>query len=143
MNNKEVIINKVEITPEAKIDYEIIAEGKFLDAVEFRKEINEYLLSLYEAGKLNKNYFHVKYYDESLDQMLLLFFYKGYKFQNMQVWDLSGICIEDDYTSGLEDEGQIRSWLMTKIDDNKKNDWVETMRFKLKVLYGEPEEDQE
>ena len=59
--------------------------------------------------------------------MLMLFFYKGRRFGIMQIWELSGICLETDWNEELEDSGRIRAWLLTSINPDD-DDWVEILR---------------
>lgn len=65
----------------------------------------------------------VKYYDEAIDRMLMLFLYKGEKFGRMQVWKVTGICFAEDWTEEQEESGQIRFWLKTKICDSSPK-WI-------------------
>ena len=90
---------------------------------DIKKEVETYLQ--YIADRTRGYYFRVKYYDEGIDRMLMLFLYKGERFGPMQVWKITGVCFAEDWTEELEENGQIRFWLKTKISDfEDKTDWV-------------------
>lgn len=117
-------INKVVITEEVEFDYEEIL-GLPMPKADIKEACENYIESRYDGGRTLWGYnYKWKYYDETADKMLLLFFYKGQKFGTMQMWDLCGVCFEDDWNENLEDCGQIRSWLKSKIDPKENGDWV-------------------
>ncbi len=121
----EMIINKVLITDEAKFDYES-EFGYMLQVADIKRETEQYIDN--KMVRFYGYYFRAKYYDENIDKMLLLFFYKGEKFGCMQMWELAGICLEEDYSEELEQDGNIRNWLNSKINSNEKRDWVIDLR---------------
>lgn len=117
-------INKVVITEEAEFDYESII-GLPMPKADIKEATENYIEIRYDGGRtLWRDYYKWKYYDEITDKMLYLFFYKGQKFGNMQMWDLCGVCFEEDWTEELEECGQIRNWLKSKIDPQNNGDWV-------------------
>lgn len=117
-------INKVVITEEAEFDYESII-GLPMPKADIKEATENYIEIRYDGGRtLWRDYYKWKYYDEIADKMLILFFYKGQKFGNMQMWDLCGICFEEDWSEELEECGQIRNWLKSKIDPQDNGDWV-------------------
>lgn len=117
-------INKVVITEEAEFDYESII-GLPMPKADIKEATENYIEIRYDGGRtLWRDYYKWKYYDEIADKMLYLFFYKGKKFGNMQMWDLCGVCFEEDWTEELEECGQIRNWLKSKIDPQDNGDWV-------------------
>lgn len=65
--------------------------------------------------------------------MLLLFFYKGERFGNMQMWELRGICSEEDWNAELEDNGRIRLWLNSLLNPKEETDWVWDLRQKERM----------
>lgn len=117
-------INKVVITEEAEFDYDSII-GLPMPKADIKEATENYIEIRYDGGRtLWRDYYQWKYYDEIADKMLYLFFYKGQKFGNMQMWDLCGVCFEEDWTEELEECGQIRNWLKSKIDPQDNGDWV-------------------
>ena len=120
---KETTINKLMISLEAKQDYECLLEKRMLTS-EIKKEVDEYFIHI--ESKLNTSYyFRIKYAEEDCDKMLMLFIYKDKKIGSMQLWRLAGICFEEDWSEELEDSGQVRFWLNTKITDlPEESDWV-------------------
>lgn len=117
-------INKVVITEEAEFDYEVIL-GLPMPKADIKEACENYIESRYDGGRTLWGYYYKwKYYDETADKMLLLFFYKGQKFGTMQMWDLCGVCLEEDWNENLEDCGQIRSWLKSKLNPIDNGDWV-------------------
>lgn len=117
-------INKVVITEEAEFDYDSIIDLPMPKA-DIKEATENYIEIRYDGGRtLWRDYYQWKYYDEIADKMLYLFFYKGQKFGNMQMWDLCGVCFEEDWTEELEECGQIRNWLKSKIDPQDNGDWV-------------------
>ena len=137
-----VIVNDIRISEEAKFDYEIISGKANCNLDEIRLDVMEYMIWQQNAGRLrNCSYFRVKYYDETSDKMLMLFFYLKDGKNIIQFWELSGICEADDWTEELEDSGNIRAWLKTKINDLEKDqDWVliERELEKENVFYQTP-----
>ena len=144
-------IAKVVITDEAKFDYECLFakplygnarandvewlknhfdEPEYISPVmpiaDIKAESEEYI-EIHPTAK-HRHYFHVKYYDESQGQMLMLFFYKGQKIGPMQLWDLKGICLAESWNEILEEKGVIRNWLKHGIDTEDKADWVLELR---------------
>ena len=117
-------INKVVITEEAEFDYDSII-GLPMPKADIKEATENYIEIRYDGGRtLWRDYYQWKYYDKIADKMLYLFFYKGQKFGNMQMWDLCGVCFEEDWTEELEECGQIRNWLKSKIDPQDNGDWV-------------------
>lgn len=117
-------INKVVITEEAEFDYESII-GLPMPKADIKEATENYIEIRYDGGRtLWRDYYKWKYYDEIADKMLFLFFYKGQKFGNMQMWDLCGVCFEEDWSEELEECGQIRNWLKSEIDPQDNGDWV-------------------
>ncbi len=121
----ETVINKVLIAAEARFDYES-EFGSLLPTADIKRETEDYINNI--TVRFYGYYFRVKYYDEATEQMLMLFFYKGERFGCMQMWELSGICLAEDWSEELEQEGQTRYWLKTKIIPDEKNDWVIDLR---------------
>ena len=65
----------------------------------------------------------------------------------MQLWEIRGICPAEDWTVELEEDGQIREWLNTKINPTEETDWVWDLRLKeerrkkeIAEEFGEEEE---
>lgn len=121
----ETVINKVLITAEARFDYES-EFGSPLPTADIKRETEEYISV--KTVRFDGYYFRVKYYDEVIERMLMLFFYKGERFGCMQMWELSGICPAEDWSEELEEDGQIRRWLKTKVNPKEKGDWVIDLR---------------
>ena len=123
----EIVINKVVVTDEAKFDYECLF-GRQIPKADIKRETEEYIDG--RQGRINGFYFRTKYLDETTDEMLMLFFYKGKRFDTMQMWELSGVCRADEWTRELEDDGQIRNWLNTSLDSKETTDWVWDLRIR-------------
>lgn len=127
---KQISINKVVFTAESIFDYtECMNFGK-LPKADIKKEVEEYLKTLEsEKSLLNCRYLRLKYFDELSNNMLFLFFYRGMSFGKMQMWKLSGICLEDEWSAEDEYDGLIRNWLKTQIEDLPNEvDWVVSFR---------------
>lgn len=131
---RKIYINKVVFTAEAICDYEEEMRLGALPKKDIKRETEEYLAYTELAGKLICcRYFRINYFDEGSDKMLMLFFYKGATLGNMQMWRLSGICLAEDWNEELEDDGLVRNWLVTKIEDlPEEEDWVERYNKYLK-----------
>lgn len=122
------LIHKVNISPEAVFDYEeCITLGK-LDKYTLKNELEEYI-GLNDRLR-EKHYFHCKYYDDNLGQMLRVFVYRKNRLGLMQLWEIAGICQAEHWDEDIEDEGIVKSWLNTKIDITleSKYDWVLALR---------------
>lgn len=125
----ETVINKVVITDEAIFDYEEITFGLPMPKADIKSESETYMENMQKSSRLLCGYyFRAKYYDEAIDKMLMLFFYKGIKLGSMQMWKLSGICEADDWTREAEEVGQIRVWLNSRLVPEDKGDWVWDLR---------------
>lgn len=127
---RENLIHKVHITPEAVFDYEETLELGTLPKNEIKAELEEYIDYITKSGYLNRTTYHkCKYYDEHSDRMLMLFIYKAERFGIMQTWEVKGICIADEWNETLEDEGIIRQWCRTEIENlHDEKDWVIQVR---------------
>ena len=121
----ERVINKVKITDEAVVDYETLCLSADMPKADIKQQTETYIDNLQAIGRLRYDYyFRCKYFDEQTNQMLMLFFYKGRAFGKMQMWTLAGLGVADDWTAELEDSGQIRFWLNSKVVYLDKTDWV-------------------
>ena len=126
----ETVINKVVITAEAEFDYE--SEFKRpLPKKELKRETEEYIGG--RLSRFNGYYFRAKYFDEMTDRMLMLFVYRGEVFGSMQIWEIRGICPAEDWTSELEEDGQVRVWLKSKLDTAEETDWVWDLRVREEI----------
>lgn len=122
MQARERVIHKVTVAEEAAFDYETIA-GIAPPVCDIKRELETYLC--FAAARNRGYYFRARYYDERIDRMMMLFIYKGERFGLMQVWKIAGVCYAEDWTEELEESGQIRFWLNTKISDIlTQTDWV-------------------
>ena len=123
----EAVINKVVITAEAEFDYES-EFGRRLPKIDIKRETEEYISG--SLSRFSGYYFRVKYLDEMTDRMLMLFVYKGDVFGSMQLWEIRGLCPAESWTPELEDDGQIREWLNSKLDQPEEIDWVWDLRLR-------------
>ena len=85
-------------------------------------------------------YIRAKYYDETTDEMLMLFFYKGKTISRMQMWELAGICRADDWSEEMEEDGIIRHWLKSSLTPKEETDWVWDLRVREEQRQKEVEE---
>lgn len=125
-----VLINKLNITAEARFDIKECLKLRKFDWQNMKSEVEEYITHQSKENRIPWwGYFRCKYYDEKSDSMLMLFIYKSNKLSIMQYWDLAGVCLEEEWTQELEDEGYIRSWLKKKIENlPEEDDWVISYR---------------
>ena len=136
----------VQITENAQFDYEnglifkkfpncddIVDENWRIESVydkplvimpktEYKKEVSDYI-------QLNKRlwyktYIRAVYYDEKLDRELMLFILKDRQIGCIQYWNIVGICNAADWTEDNEEDGVIRAWYTTNINDSDTYDWV-------------------
>ena len=138
-------INKIKFSYEAIFDYSVVVNLE-IEPYEIKKELEEYIDNLISANRFQGYYHRVKYFDERSEKMLMLFIYKGIKLHNIQSWEVVGICKASDWDEEIEECGQIRFWLTTRINDLHQNDWVEKYRVweeeqeKFKLLEEEKNE---
>jgi len=120
------LIHKLHITAEAVFDIKESLNLPLLDRRELKTQVEEYITRQEAARRLPWwGYFRCDYLDEGSGQLLKLFIYRREKLGLMQHWDLAGICKAEDWDEELEESGQIRAWLKTKIDDiTDEQDWV-------------------
>lgn len=134
------VINKINITAEAAFDYEMGPNLGKLDKKALKTGVEEYIANMNSSGRLlYEHYFRCGYFDECSGKLLMLFLYRSDRFSIMQTWDLAGICMAKHWTEDLEESGQIRSWLKTKIADlPDTEDWV--VRYRVNQILKETEE---
>ena len=120
------VINKITITAEAVFDLTKTLCLSKLDRRKLKHEVEKYIDFLNSDGRLLwQNYFRCKYQDEDEGGMLMLFLYRGKKNSLMQHWDLKGVCLESDWSEDDEEDGKIRAWIETKIEDlPDEDDWA-------------------
>jgi len=130
------LIHKVNISPEAVFDYEeCIGLGK-LDKYTLKNELEEYI-GLNDRLR-EKHYFHCKYYDDILGQMLRVFVYRKNRLGLMQLWEIAGICQAEHWDEDIEDDGKVRAWLKTGIEYLQGGeDWVVALRVNKILQYTE------
>ena len=124
------VIHKLNITPEAAFDLsECLGLDKFNKRA-LKTETEEYLNNLTVSGRLPWwGYFRCDYIDEDSGRRLKLFIYRGMRIGLMQYWDLTGVCEAADWTQDAEDDGLIRVWLESKIEDlPDEEDWAVRVR---------------
>ena len=117
------VIHKLNITAEASLDIKECLGDIVFDKRRFKADVEEYIQNM--SKRLPWwGYFRADYEDES-NERLKLFVYKGEKLGVMQLWDLRGVCLAKDWSEEMEDDGCIRSWLNTTIEDiPDEEDWV-------------------
>ena len=126
------VIHKLNITPEARVD---VFESLNFDAFDWRtlkKETEEYIRHMTASGRLPWwGYFRCDYKDEDSGVRLKLFVYRGMRIGLMQYWDLKGVCKSTDWSEEAEDNGVIRIWLESKIENIPDDeDWAVRTRVK-------------
>jgi hypothetical protein len=136
----ETTINKITVTAEAEYDYGCClcerrpeageAPVAKLDKRVIKAEVEEYIDTMNRAGRLLHNrYFRCRYDDAPSGLTLMLFLYRAERLGIMQYWNLAGICRAGDWTEDAEDDGSIRRWLGTKVDDlSDCEDWAVCVR---------------
>ena len=92
----------------SRFDYESLF-GLPIPRADMKGECEKYIDNI--SGQNIGYYIRAKYYDETTDEMLMLFFYKGKTISRMQMWELAGICRADDWSEEMEEDGIIRHWL--------------------------------
>lgn len=124
----EIVIDKILITEEAKSDY-IDTVGYELPSKDIKSEVEAYIELLKSSRRFTSGrYFHVNYLDEEADKTVKLFFYKGETIGRMQMWNLAGVCLAEDWNEQIEESGQIRLWLNTSLNPKEETDWVWDLR---------------
>ena len=124
----EIVIDKILITEEAKSDY-IDTVGYELPSKDIKSEVEAYIELLKRSRRFTSGrYFHVNYLDEDADKTVKLFFYKGETIGRMQMWNLAGGCLAEDWNEQVEESGQIRLWLKTSQNPKEETDWVWDLR---------------
>lgn len=97
--------------------YECLGASHF-NKRKLKIELEEYLQRMGEAGRLPWcGYFQCDFIDEKTGKTLKLFIQEGANFGYMQCWELVGVCLAKDWSIELEEDGYIRRWLKTKIED--------------------------
>jgi len=120
------MIHKVKITPEAEFDYEECLELGNIPKQDLKDVIEDYLYIKQSERKIVDNYFRIKYLDEKNDKMLMLFIKQSMRFVSMQVWEIKGICMYDDFDEDYEQLGKNKTWYKSSLDITlmPKTDWV-------------------
>jgi len=132
----DALIFKVRITEEAKFDFEETLGGDMSAVTPFgttikndiKQQVEEFML--WTNKYRHKPYFKVPYINEIDGERLLLFFRQKERYACMQIIELVGITYENDWDEELEECGQVKVWLDSKIDltDVPFDDWVEIER---------------
>ena len=133
----DAVINKIVITDEARFDYESLF-GLPIPRADMKGECEKYIDNI--SGQNIGYYIRAKYYDETIDEMLMLFFYKGKDISKMQMWELAGICRADDWSEEMEEDGIIRHWLKSSFTPREETDWVWDLRVREEQRQKEVEE---
>lgn len=117
------VIHKLNITAEATLDIKESLGDAVFDKRKFKADVEEYIQNM--SKRLPWwGYFRADYEDNDTER-LKLFIYKGKKIGLMQYWELRGVCLAQDWSEEMEDEGHIRSWINTNIEDMpEEDDWV-------------------
>lgn len=125
------VIHKLNIMPEAAFDLAYLSLAE-LNKRLLKAEVEEYISQIADSGKLSSaHYFRCDYLDEDSETRLKLFIYRGIKIGPMQYWDLKGVCKSIDWSEEAEDDGIIRLWLESKIEDLPNDeDWAVRTRVK-------------
>ena len=124
----EIAIDKILITEEAESDY-IDTVGYEMPKRDIKAEVEAYIELLKCSRRFTSGrYFHVNYLDEDADKTVKLFFYKGEAIGRMQMWNLAGVCLAEDWNEQVEESGQIRLWLKTSLNPKEETDWVWDLR---------------
>lgn len=94
-------------------------------------EIRQYAENFIEEkekkkGLNNACYLKVQYYDDRLDEWLLLFLKKAEQASNYRIWDIIGICEDDAFDDSHWGSGAFKA--MFSLTDKGKDDWVVDMR---------------
>ena len=117
------VIHKLNITAEASLDIKECLGEVVFDKRKLKAEVEEYIQNM-SSSLPWWGYFRADYEDGDTER-LKLFIYKGKKIGLMQYWELRGVCLAKDWSEEMEDEGHIRSWLNTQIEDiPEEDDWV-------------------
>lgn len=143
MVNDNTVSHKVAVTVECICDYatafdyekefDDIFENqlkekwqlKFFPKEDIVNEIEEWFRLSQAKTYYFGDYIKLKYYDELHNAMLRLFIKRGRTYGIEQVWNIVGICKDSDYDEIDEENGLLRNWYNTKIDDiSNEPDWV-------------------
>lgn len=133
------VINKLSITAEAAFDISEALGLARLDRRTLKADIEKYITHMSASGRLPWwGYFQADYLYEDSDKRLKLFIYKGTRIGIMQYWSLAGVCEAGNYTQDAEDDGLIRAWLNTKIEELPDgDDWA--VRVRVNEILGRTE----
>jgi len=139
----ELILHKVNFTPEAVFDYEfcLIPDTAPFDEsdtdwnkscihetplvhfykikTELKTELEEYIQRHSTIGK--RHYFRVTHYDEQSRTWLMLFIKRGDRFGIMQTWDVVGIIDSEYFDTDDEEFGVYREWYNFKFENHRQD----------------------
>ena len=121
-----IVIHKLKITAEAAFDIIEVLSLPQLDRRKLKAAVEEYICLMRAAGRLPWwGYFRCDYICEDSGVRLKLFIYKRARLGLMQHWELAGVCLSEDWSEEAEEDGLVRSWLLTKIADlADEEDWA-------------------
>lgn len=130
----EVLSHELVITEEAKFDYADLfgmLVGDFGNDLppyfninpNIKEEVETYIKT--RKSLWHKHYLRLTYLVEESDIDLMLFIKQGKVLENIQHWELVGICDKEAWNEDLEESGQIRAWYETKIVNiPEERDWL-------------------
>ena len=139
----EVLSHELVVTEEAKFDYADLfgmLVGDFGNDLppyfninpNIKEEVETYIKT--RKSLWHKHYLRLTYLVEESDIDLMLFIKQGKVLENIQHWELVGICDKEAWNEDLEESGQIRAWYETKVAClPKEKDWVEEL-YRNKML---------
>jgi len=89
--------------------------NRFFPKAEYKDELEYYIQQ--NKAKHNSHYFRTRYFDEELQQELMLFIRKKGRLAIMQNWEILGVMVAADWDIDLEEYGFYKRWYNTPVFD--------------------------
>jgi len=107
---------------------------------EIKAELEEYIQ--HHSKHKHQYYFRVRWLDEQHNRELMLFIKRSEKISIMQNWTVVGICVASEWTEDLEEDGLVRSWYETKLNEPNQYDWVEEYNLRQQMAEDDRNKDE-
>lgn len=152
--NRIINLHRIQLTEEAVCDYECLKNmninAVLPDGLTIWQDIKqncEFYISNHKE-LWYKHYFKIKEIDPYTNEFIYIFIKPDKHECCMFSWKVVGICYAEDWTEKLEESGQIRSWIETKLNPADDGDWVIDLQIRqiermLENLYEEDRDEYE
>ena len=96
------------------------------------KDTRKWVADLHSIA-VHKKYHRLLHWDEQTGKWLMIFVLKGEYKQNLQMWNVMGICDSTAWTEEAEEDGLVRNWYTTPLTRANNYDFEEVRRLRKSI----------